>query len=207
MAETNSNSRLEAFCDGVFAIALTLLVLEIKLPPAMSVNSNAQFWDALAHMTPTVLAFLLSFVIILISWVNHHTALKLVNGSSPTFIYANGFLLLTVVFLPFPTALMGEFLFTDHAAPAVILYCSVIAFQSVGWILLGKTAMASGLAKNEQAKAAAVTNVRYAVYAFGVYALLAVLAFWFPLVIAGVTAVIWVFWLFYGIRENTQLFG
>jgi uncharacterized membrane protein len=207
MAETNSNSRLEAFCDGVFAIALTLLVIDIKLPSTVSITSNSEFWDALVHMAPTVFAFLLSFIVILISWVNHHTALKLVNGSSPAFIYANGFLLLTVVFLPFPTALLGEFLFTNHAAPAVILYDAVMAFQTVGWILLSKTAMASGLAKSEQAAASAVKNLRYAYFALVLYTFLAVLALWFPLAIAGVTALIWVFWLIYGIRENSQLPG
>ncbi len=207
MAEPNSNSRLEAFCDGVFAIALTLLVIDIKLPSTLSITSNSEFWDALAHMAPTVFAFLLSFIVILISWVNHHTALRLVNGSSPTFIYANGFLLLTVVFLPFPTALMGEFLFTNHAAPAVILYDAVMALQAVGWILLSKTAMASGLAKNDRAAEAAVKNRRYAYFAFILYALLAVLALWFPLAIAGLTALIWLFWLIYGIRSTTQLFG
>jgi uncharacterized membrane protein len=207
MAETNSNSRLEAFCDGVFAIALTLLVIDIKLPSTVSITSNSEFWDALVHMAPTVFAFLLSFIVILISWVNHHTALKLVNGSSPAFIYANGFLLLTVVFLPFPTALLGEFLFTNHAAPAVILYDAVMAFQTVGWILLSKTAMASGLAKNEQAAASAVKNLRYAYFALVLYTVLAVLALWFPLAIAGVTALIWLFWLIYGIRENSQLPG
>ena len=207
MAESNPNSRLEAFCDGVFAIALTLLVIDIKLPSDLPITNTAQFWDALASMAPIVFAFLLSFIVILISWVNHRTALKLVKGSSPAFIYANGFLLLTVVFLPFPTALMGEFLFTDHAAPAVILYDAVMAFQTVGWILLSKTARAGGLAKNDQAAEAAVRNLRYAYFAFVLYALLAVLAWWFPLAIAGVTALIWLFWLVYGIRENTQLFG
>ena len=117
MAEANPNSRLEAFCDGVFAIALTLLIIDIKIPSTEKINTTSDFWLALKHIAPSVLAFVLSFIIILITWVNHHASLKLVNKSSPSFIYANGFMLLTVVFIPFPTSLMGEYILTDHAAP------------------------------------------------------------------------------------------
>src|SRR5277367_6440416 len=124
MTETNPNSRLEAFCDGVFAIALTLLIIDIKIP---KVNTTAEFWFQLKEIVPSILAFLLSFAIILITWVNHHQSMKLVSKLCPSFIYANGFLLLTVVFLPFPTALIGEYILTDHAAPAVILYETVMA--------------------------------------------------------------------------------
>jgi len=52
--------------------------------------------------------------------------------------YANDFLLLTVVFLPFPTSLLGEYVLTDHAAPAVVLYTAMMAFQAIGWILLSR---------------------------------------------------------------------
>ena len=56
-------------------------------------------------------------------------------------IYANGFLLLTVAFVPFPTSLIGEYILTDHAAPAVILYDSVLALQPIGWIFICSTAL------------------------------------------------------------------
>ena len=133
MAETNANTRLEAFCDGVFAIALTLLIIEIRIPKIESIGSNADLWRALQHLAPEIFAFVLSFIIILITWVNHHGTLRLVHRSSAAFIYANGFLLLTVVFIPFPTALLGAFVWTDHAAPAVVLYDAVIAVQAIGW--------------------------------------------------------------------------
>jgi len=128
--------RLEAFCDGVFAIALTLLIIDVKIPSTEKINNTADFWLALKHMAPSIFAFGLSFTIILITWVNHHAGLKLVNKTSASFIYANGFLLLTVVFIPFPTSLMGEYILTDHASPVVILYDSTLALQAVGWILL-----------------------------------------------------------------------
>ena len=82
MAETNPNSRLEAFCDGVFAIALTLLIIDIKIPSTAEINNTSDFWHALKLIVPSIFAFVLSFIVILITWVNHHNSLKLVNKSS-----------------------------------------------------------------------------------------------------------------------------
>jgi TMEM175 potassium channel family protein len=110
MTNPHANARLEAFCDGVFAIALTLLILDVKLPSPASITSTAELWRALRHLAPSVFAFGLSFSIILITWVNHHAALKLVTRSSASFIYANGFLLLSVVAIPFTAGLLGSFL-------------------------------------------------------------------------------------------------
>lgn len=200
MAESNPNSRLEAFCDGVFAIALTLLIIDIKIPATAGINNAADFWLALKHIAPSVLAFILSFAIILITWVNHHAAFKLANKSSPSFIYANGWLLLTVVFLPFPTSLMGEYILTDHASPAVVLYNSVLALQAIGWILMGSTALKNHLYKSEKAAGITRENTRYAYFAFTLYSLFAIAAFWFPLTIAIATTLTWIFWLILGIN-------
>ena len=200
MAETNPNSRLEAFCDGVFAIALTLLIIDIKIPPTVEIKSTAEFWHALKHIAPSILAFLLSFGVILITWVNHHNHLKLVNKSSSSFLYANGFLLLTVVFIPFPTSLQGEYFLTDHAAPAVILYNSVLACQAMAWILLARTVTKNQLWKSEKAMLQIRENGKFGYFAFMLYSLCALIACWFPLTIAMITTLTWVFWLIYGIN-------
>jgi uncharacterized membrane protein len=204
MADTNPNSRLEAFCDGVFAIALTLLIIDIKIPSSATINSTADLWLALKHLAPSVFAFLLSFVVILITWVSHHASLRLVNGSSVSFIYANGLLLFTVVFLPFPTALLGEYLSTDHAAPAVILYDATLALQAVGWILLTKAALHSQLLKNDKAASTIRQSRKFGYFAFTVYSLCAFIAFWFPLTVAIITTIIWIFWLIYGITMQHE---
>ncbi|MDP4265560.1 MAG: TMEM175 family protein [Bacteroidota bacterium] len=199
MAENNSNSRLEAFCDGVFAIALTLLIIDIKIPSTTAINNTADFWLALKHTGPSLFAFVLSFIIILITWVNHHNSLKLVNKSSAAFMYANGLMLLSVVFVPFPTSLMGEYLFTDHSAPAVILYNSTFVLQSIGWILLSKASLKNQLTKNEKSSLAMRENGKFGYFAFTLYSLCAIIAFWFPLTIAIITTISWIFWLIYGI--------
>jgi uncharacterized membrane protein len=200
MNETNANTRMEAFCDGVFAIALTLLIIDVKIPPGIEIKSNADFWLALRHTIPSILAFILSFGIILITWVNHHNGAKLINKSCASFLYANGFLLLTVVFIPFPTALQGEYLLSGHVAPAVVLYNAVLALQAVSWILISVVAVNNNLAKNEKATQAIRETGNYGYFAFGLYTLCAILAFWFPLTIAAISTVSWIFWLILGIN-------
>ncbi len=204
MAEEHVNSRLEAFCDGVFAIALTLLIIEIKLPSSVIINDTADLWLALKHIAPSIFAFVLSFIVILITWVNHHAFMKLVNKTSAMFIYANGFLLLTVVFVPFPTALMGEYVLTDHAAPAVFLYNAVLAIQGVAWVLLSGAVLQNHLEKNDTSAMQVHVSRRNGYFAFIVYSLLAIIAFWFPLTIAIVTTLTWVFWLIFGISIDTR---
>jgi uncharacterized membrane protein len=200
MSEPNPNSRLEAFCDGVFAIALTLLVIDIKIPSTAEINNTADFWNALGHVAPSIVAFILSFIIILITWVNHHNALKLGSRSSASFIYANGFLLFTVVFMPFPTSLLGEYILTNHAAPAVILYEVTMALQAVGWILIVQAALKNNLGKDEKATVQIRQNGQFAYFAFILYTLCAIIAIWFPLTIAIITTITWIFWLIHGIN-------
>lgn len=204
MSTTNPNSRLEAFCDGVFAIALTLLIIDIKIPSTKEINSTAEFWHALKEIAPSVFAFILSFTIILITWVNHHNALKLGKGTTSSFIYANGFLLLTVVFMPFPTSLLGEYILTDHAAPAVILYESTMALQALGWILIIKTALKNDLGKSEKANLQIRRNGQFGYFAFVLYTLCAIIAIWFPFAIAVITTITWIFWLVWGIRIKLE---
>jgi len=200
MAETHSNVRLEAFCDGVFAIALTLLIIDIRLPSTDGIGSTTELWRALQHLGPSVFAFLLSFGVILITWVNHHETLRLVHGSSASFIYANGFLLLTVVFVPFPTALLGAFVWTDHAAPAVVLYNAVLAAQAIGWILVTRAALKNHLVDDGRSASKMRENNRNGYGACVLYSLLAIVAFWFPIAVAVVTTASWIFWLVLGIR-------
>jgi len=204
MAEANPNSRLEAFSDGVFAIALTLLIIDVRLPSPETIGTTSDFWGALRHLAPSVFAFVLSFGIILITWVNHHTTLKLLSRSSASFIYANGFLLLTVVFIPFPTSLLAQFLLTDHAAPAVVLYDGVIAVQAISWVLLTTTALNNHLARDERSAAQIRQNRRNGFFAFALYSLFSIAAFWFPFAIAIVTTLTWIFWLVYGISIHQE---
>ena len=200
MSETNPNARLEIFCDGVFAIALTLLIIDIKIPATAEINSTPALWHALKNIVPSILAFILSFAIILITWVNHHNAFKLASKSSPAFIYANGLLLLSVVFIPFPTSLIGEYILTDHAAPAVFLYNVVLIVQSLGWALICNAGLKGNLSNGEKAIREVRKNRRYAYFSVLGYSILAILSVWFPVYVVIFTVLLWVLWLIVGIN-------
>jgi uncharacterized membrane protein len=125
----------------------------------------------------------LRFGVILITWVNHHATLALVNNSSASFIYASGFLLLTVVLIPFPTGLLGAFLWTDHASPAVVLCNAVLAAQAIGWILVTGAALKNQLGTDEGATATIRDGRRNGYFGFTLYSLLAITGLWFPLAV------------------------
>jgi uncharacterized membrane protein len=204
MTGENLNSRFEAFCDGVFAIAITLLVIDIRLPSTVEIKSTAELWREISHIMPSVFSFLLSFAVILITWVNHHNGSKLLKKTSNAFLYANGFLMLTIVFIPFPTSLLGEYLLTGYAAPAVILYDSVLALQAIGWIFISKAALKDHLGKNETANYEIRKNGSIAYFALVLYSLCSILANWFPLAVASFTTLTWIFWLIMGIKINNK---
>jgi uncharacterized membrane protein len=97
---------LETFSDGVFAIAITLLILELDVPT----DTHGDLWHALLQQWPSYLAYLISFAVIGIIWVNHHGILALVARVDRPLLYLNLLLLLAVAGIPFPTALIAEHL-------------------------------------------------------------------------------------------------
>jgi uncharacterized membrane protein len=114
-----TTGRLEAFSDGVFAIAITLLVLEIKVPHTADDASLAR---ALVNLWPSYAGFVISFLTILIMWMNHHRIFRLVRRVDDWLLLTNGLLLLCVTFIPFPTAVLAENLETSQAKTATIFY-------------------------------------------------------------------------------------
>jgi len=94
--------RLEAFSDGVFAIAITLLVLEIKVPPGESLGLG------LLHLWPSYLAYAISFIVIGAIWINHHSMFKWISRADNELLLLNTLHLMFIAFLPFPTAVLAE---------------------------------------------------------------------------------------------------
>jgi uncharacterized membrane protein len=97
---TEGTSRIEAFSDGVFAIAITLLVLEIRLQHA---GAEGSLLAGLLALWPYYFAFALSFFVILVTWIAHHDVIRLVGVTSHPVQLANGFVLFYVTVIPFPT--------------------------------------------------------------------------------------------------------
>ena len=201
MSEKNAHARLEAFCDGVFAIAITLLILEIKIPPVGSLHSIPEFWHHLLEDWPSWFGFILSFIIILVAWVNHHTIFKIITKSSPQFIYANAFMLFTVAVFPFTTGLMAEYLTTNLAQPAITVYCASILLHNISWNLFARSVIRPASLFRDQAlhDMYVKTVYKWIRIAFLFYSTLFLLSFWFPYVSMSLMTISWVYWVFVAI--------
>jgi uncharacterized membrane protein len=115
----NETSRIEAFSDGIFSIAATLLVLDLK-PPAAALP----FWKGIAAQWPGYASFLLSFLFIGIMWINHHRLFSHIRRSDEALMVANLFLLFGIVWIPYPTSLIAQAVGTGRLREAAILYNS-----------------------------------------------------------------------------------
>ena len=102
-------TRIEAFSDGVFAIIITLLVLEIHVPPVQGKDISASLAHSLLAMAPKFLTYIVSFLIVCVWWVAHHHLFHVLKRSDRGLLWLNSLFLLWLAFIPFPTALMGDF--------------------------------------------------------------------------------------------------
>jgi TMEM175 potassium channel family protein len=100
--------RLAFFSDAVFAIALTILALDLRLPAFPQINTSGQLVDALVAMWPQLYSFTLSFVVITLFWNGHYRTFSFLRRLDPVFVLLNLALLFLIVLLPFPTSVLGE---------------------------------------------------------------------------------------------------
>ncbi|WP_431294548.1 TMEM175 family protein [Pedobacter sp. P26] len=103
--------RIEAFSDGVFAIAVTLLVLELHVPELKDGDTPVHLLEALKIQWPGYIAFIISFFSIFIIWVNHHKVFKQIYRRNTGLMFANGLILFLVSLVSFPSALLARFFF------------------------------------------------------------------------------------------------
>jgi uncharacterized membrane protein len=180
--------RIEAFSDGVFAIAITLLVLEVRVP---HVEEGSSLAHALIDIWPSYVAYAVSFVSIGIMWANHHNMFKDIARFDHTVVVLNLLLLLTISFLPFPTALVAEYVREGHhQTEAVLVYASTMAFVAVGFNGLWLYIWRHGELLDEHVSPTRIRSRtrRYLLGAplYGSCLVLTFLHFWIPLVmIAG----------------------
>jgi uncharacterized membrane protein len=142
--ETKETGRLEAFSDGVFAIAITLLVLELKAPELEEGATSAALLVALLRQWPSYFAYLVSFATILIMWVSHHGLFNLIARSNGRFLFINGVLLLLITTVPFPTSLLARYLTQPAAPTACAVYCGLFVLLALAFNGLWRYAAAGG---------------------------------------------------------------
>ena len=156
-ASLSGTTRVEAFSDGVFAIAITLLILEIKVPH--DVAPPTTLGQALAHQWPSYLAFLTSFFTILIMWVNHHRLFTHIGRCDDRLLFFNGLLLLGVAVLPFPTALVAEYLGHAGQTTAASVYNGTLIVIAICFNLLWRSASRNGRLLHEDHDHDAVRHI------------------------------------------------
>jgi uncharacterized membrane protein len=129
-----NKARFEAFSDGVFAFAITLLVLGIVLPPFKdAAPSEGTLAHALLALWPNLLAYGLSFAVIGIMWQNHHALFRLVHTVDRTTVFLNLLLLGVVAFIPFATSTLGAY---PRTRPATFLYGLTLTSSATAYNLL-----------------------------------------------------------------------
>jgi uncharacterized membrane protein len=115
-AVAKETNRLETFADGVFAIAITLLVLEIRIP-----NPGEDLGKALFNQWPSFAAYVISFLTIGVIWVSHHQMFTIIRRTTPTFLFLNVLFLLPVAFVPYPTALVADHILEPQGRTTAVL--------------------------------------------------------------------------------------
>jgi uncharacterized membrane protein len=151
-------SRIEAFSDGVYAIAITLLVLDIKVPRADQLGSDGLL-SALIDQWPNYLAFIASFLFILVMWINHHRLFTVIQRTDNNLLLFNGLLLLGVTLVPFPTALVAEYLEHEERLIAILVYNGWFFVIAIFFNLLWRYASYKNRLFNEKTDPALVRHI------------------------------------------------
>ncbi|TLZ62912.1 MAG: DUF1211 domain-containing protein [Methanobacteriota archaeon] len=122
--------RMEAFSDGVFAIAMTLLVLDLRDP---AIGSGVSLPQGLLGEWPSFFALVTSFITVLIMWMNHHNMFNYIRRIDRRLMFFNGLLLLFVVLTPFTTGLVADHMLSDSAGAAAAIYSGTFLILSIVW--------------------------------------------------------------------------
>jgi len=173
--ERDETTRVEAFSDGVFAIAMTLLILEIRTPEHAGPRELAR---ELIELWPSYLAFATSFFTIGVMWMNHHRLFNLIGKSDQGLLASNLLLLFAITFVPFPTALLARFLDHADARFAAVFYNASFFLCAIGFRILWRHASTNRRLIDEAADQTSVDAITRQ-YRFG------------PLIYLALTAVGW----------------
>src|ERR1041385_1383047 len=193
-ADLKDTARTEGFSDGVFSIAVTLLILELTVPRIEGVSSQGLL-VALQDQLYPLLALSLSFATIFIMWVNHHRLFTRLHHVDGRIMASNGFLLFLVTICPFPTWLVAEYLGKPAANAAAGVYAASLVVVHLAFNLLFESAARSPHASRHGLDETVMRGLRRGLrFGFAAYVAAAVVAIWSAWASIGICAVLWVFW-------------
>ncbi|TDW49185.1 putative membrane protein [Flavobacterium sp. 270] len=187
--------RIEGFSDAVFAIAITLLVLDLHTPNADIVKNGAQLLAYLKGEWTTYLAFTLSFFSIFIMWVNHHKIFKQIYSRNTAIMFANGLILFLVSAVSFPTALLARFFNGEASNIAVAVYTGIFVFINISYNLLWFIASKNRNLLRPDITDSAIRKIRNNyLYGFPTYLIAFAISFEFPAIALVINMLLLVFW-------------
>jgi uncharacterized membrane protein len=202
-ATEKETERLESFSDGVFAVAITLLVLNLVVPE--SAPNSWRLAAALWHEWPQYLAFVTSFCTVLIMWLNHHVIFRMAQRADSALMFANGFLLLMVTVVPFETALVARYLGTPAAPTAAAVYAGAFAIGNIAYNLLWWSIVHQRHLLHSHASQRQVNKLTISFLAgFPIYLAATVLAFWNAYASIAVCFCLWIVWAVIGYQRPTD---
>jgi uncharacterized membrane protein len=151
-------ARVEAFSDGVFAIAITLLILDIHVP---DVKANQSLLKSLSAEWASIVALLIGFFTILICWINHHYMFRFIFRCNSKLLLLNGFKLLVVTVTPISTAMISKYIQTDWQQSAINIYTFNFSLMGMAMAAVWCYANANGLTKDDSIQVLKATTRLY----------------------------------------------
>ena len=195
--QSSDTARLETFSDGVMAIAITLLILEVRVPPDVP---GQDLGRAVVHQWPSYAGYLVSFLTIGVIWVNHHHMFKLIARTNHAFLMINVVFLMAIAFLPWPTALVAEYIRDpDGRRIAAVVYGLTMVAIAIMFCVVWFYASWGGRLLHAEIEHEAL-NRTYRSYLLGpiVYGSAVVIALFAPFVSLSIYAALAVYWLLPG---------
>jgi uncharacterized membrane protein len=190
--------RMEAFSDGIFCVAITLLAIEIGVEVRNNV-SNEELWRSLLDLWPNCLAYFLSFANILLAWIGHHGLFKNLKATDSFLMISNGMLLMLIALVPLPTKTLGFYLNTAAFKTAVVFYTGYFVLISLAFKLLWYAAsrkrnlLVNGITEEHIKKLSRTENIGLISNTF-----IAGIAFINPWLALVLSFVMWIYWVAFG---------
>jgi uncharacterized membrane protein len=133
MSFSMNKNRIEALSDGVIAIIITIMVLELHIPELQGSFTNKDVWAALLSLVPKILSYLLSFIVVAILWINHHSLFDKIPHTTSGLVWYNAFLLFSMSLTPLPTAFLAKH---PELYQATMFYGFVLFLNSLAFLLM-----------------------------------------------------------------------
>jgi uncharacterized membrane protein len=187
--------RIEGFSDGVFAIAITLLVLDLHVPEKDTIKNGGDLLIFLKNQWPVFLAFILSFFSIFIMWVNHHKIFKQIYSRNSAITFANGLILFLVSSVSYPTSLLAQYFDGEASSVVVAIYTGIFVLINLSYNLLWYLA-----SKNKELLRPGITDQAIRkihnnyLYGLPIYVIALLFSFWIPTVSLIFILGLWIFW-------------